>query len=178
MTKPEESPTQLAHRISGHATMYYLLKKGIATKYTPIDKTLMLAKIRRISLRMETNTWEKATENLGSIAVSAQLLLAGRVAEYRYLTKPLDPPQYPDKYEGHLVSSAFFALDVYLEEYAGHNADPAEITKKANEWGKTVYNYVEGQLSRYWKQIEALAAQLEQAQSMKMSDAFEVLEKS
>jgi len=51
------------------------------------------------------------------------------------------------------------------------------VTKHARKWGKEVYAYIEEEFEAYWEQIDALAAQLEQTESMSMSDAFEILEK-
>jgi|GEM_PF-4627264 len=177
MAKKKKTPTQKAYQVAGHTAMYYLLSKGLAMKYAPVGKDGMLVPIETISRDMNSRIWDEITTNLGSIVTSAQLLMAGHAAEYHYLMTLDNLPKKPSKYQGSLMSRAFLSLDGYLEEYAGHSADPSEVTKHARKWGKEVYAYIEEEFEAYWEQIDALAAQLEQTESMSMSDAFEILEK-
>ncbi|MHB8627773.1 MAG: hypothetical protein ACYDBJ_17455 [Aggregatilineales bacterium] len=165
---------RFAYDQAGHTTMYYLIRKGIAEKYTPNDRSLMLPNFDQISIEVMSADWTGATFSLGSLMTVPQVLIAGQIAvQIQYSLSPDDlrPSGHAETAEGQITA--------YIEEYSGDSMTSAAARAKRDANAKAILNemskYVEEMLRGYWKSVEALAQTLLQRNTISQVEAFEII---
>jgi hypothetical protein len=149
---------RIAYREAGHATMYCLLSKGIAAKYVPISRSDMLPVVEEVSIIESGNRWGGFTGNLGSLVPSAQVLLAGYIAQRIKFPNTLSHHDHPLIAKPQSLLRAEDLVTSYLSGYTDFTV--SELAEDINEWLENLTQYVEQQLLDNWSTVEKLAENL------------------
>ena len=139
--------------------MYCLLSRGIATKYVPYSRSDMLASVETVSIIELHNRWASLTANLGSMITSAQVLLAGYVAQRIRFPDTLSHHDHPLVAKPKSLLWAEHNVSAYLDEYA-RDLSVSENAKATSEMVEQLTQYVEQQLIDNWTIVEKLANNL------------------
>ncbi len=144
-----------AYRAAGHLLMDYLLRRGTAGKYLPMDRSQMLPERRSITVNGAGTHWDEITSALGSWMTVPQVLLAGYVSERLKfhngdITLQSDAP---------LVEKSRQLLAAYLDHYGeGANRSVRDANVEANL--VDMHAYAARFVRWHWAAIESLAAAL------------------
>ncbi len=162
-----------AYRAAGHLLMDYLLRRGVAAKYVPMDRSLMLPERTSITLNGAGTNWGESTTAVGSWLTVPQVLLAGYAAERLQfgqgdLTLQAGSP---------VVDKALHLLKAYLDHYRGED-DLSARDAHAQENLVNMHAYAARFVRRHWAVVDVVAEALLRQRTLDRRAADELVRRA